>query len=206
MTREELLQKAKTAIRESKYIDFKEEFDVNSNRDWCEIIKDIAAMANSGGGAILVGIKNDGKPSGFDVTPLLQLDSAKISDKLYRYTGENVSDVDIIEARRNRHKIAVLYVPGGQPLVFTQPGTYDIGSGKQKTAFGKGTVYFRHGAKSEPGNTNDIKKVIERELESVRKSWLSKVRKVMQAPKGYHVQMLPPHVIETMALLGRRLD
>jgi len=51
------LDKARNAKRESKYIEFKERFDVNQSQYWCEIIKDIVAMANSGGGCILIGVK-----------------------------------------------------------------------------------------------------------------------------------------------------
>jgi len=49
------------AKRESKRIDFKERFDTQAAGEWCEIIKDIVAMANSGGGAILFGTDNIGK-------------------------------------------------------------------------------------------------------------------------------------------------
>jgi len=41
-----LLERAKTAKRESKYVGFKEKFDIYSSQDWCEIIKDIVAMYN----------------------------------------------------------------------------------------------------------------------------------------------------------------
>jgi hypothetical protein len=68
---------------------------------------------------------------------------------------------------------------------------------KQKRAFGRGTVYFRHGAKSEPGNSNDLRRVIERELEKIRKSWLGNIRRVVRAPVGSHVQVLPPRVVES---------
>ena len=37
---------------ETASLDFKSEFNPNSNQDWCEVIKDIAAIANSGGGII----------------------------------------------------------------------------------------------------------------------------------------------------------
>ena len=44
------------------------------------------------------------------------------------------------------------------PLVFTRVGTSEIAHGRQKTVFSVGTVYFRHGAKSEPGTSEkDIK-------------------------------------------------
>jgi hypothetical protein len=63
--------------------------------------------------------------------------------------------------------------------------------GKQKTAFSVGTVYFRHGAKSEPGTSDDIRKVIERQLEFIRKSWIKSVKKVVQAPPGSQIVTLP---------------
>jgi predicted HTH transcriptional regulator len=47
--------------------DFKSTFDVNAPGDWLEIIKDIVAFANSGGGTILIGVNDDGTPSGAEV-------------------------------------------------------------------------------------------------------------------------------------------
>jgi len=195
-TKNEILERAKKVKRESKAIDFKEAFDVNSSQDWCEIIKDIVAMANSGGGVIFFCIKNDGTPSEFDVTRVLNTDPAAWTDKIAKYTGEQFSDFEIREVDKNGHKVAALAIFSVSiPMVFIKPGTYDIGGGKQQTAFGKGTIYFRHGAKSEPGNSDDIRKVIERELERIRKSWLGNIRKVVKAPVGYNVQVLPPEVI-----------
>lgn len=192
----EMLEKAKNAKRESKYIDFKERFDVNSPQDWCEIIKDIVAMANSGGGVILIGVRDDGAPSGFDIAPILNIDSAKLTDKIAKYTEVQFSDFEITEIDKNRYKTVALLICGvSVPMVFIRPGTYDIGGGRQQTAFGRGTVYFRHGAKSEPGDSNDIRRVIERELERSRKSWLGNIRKVVKAPAGYRVQLLPPEII-----------
>jgi len=37
------------------------------------------------------------------------------------------------------------------PIVFTAHGRYGVAGGGQKSAFCQGAVYFRHGAKSEPG-------------------------------------------------------
>jgi len=47
---------------ETDDLDFKEQFDPMSRQDWCELIKDIAAIANSGGGAIIVGVKTTAPP------------------------------------------------------------------------------------------------------------------------------------------------
>lgn len=192
------LDKVKNTKRESKYLDFKERFDISKDQDWCEIIKDIVAMANSGGGCILIGARNDGTPSGWDATPVLNLDLAQITDKIVKYTGEQYADFDIQEVKKNDHRLVALLIHSvSVPMVFIQPGTYNIGDGKQKTAFGKGTIYFRHGAKSEPGNGKDLKECIDREVENIRKSWLGNIRKVVEAPHGYRVNILPPQVVES---------
>ena len=197
----ELIEKAKNAERESEDIDFKEKFDPESAQDWCEIIKDIVAMANSNGGIILIGIKDNGIASGFDVTPILILDPAQVTDKIAKYTGEQFSKFIITEIDKDGNKVAAFLIDRVSiPMIFIKPGTYDIGGGKQKMAFGVGTIYFRHGAKSEPGNSNDIRKVIEKELDSIRKLWLDNIRKVVEAPPGSHVQILPLQIVESTLL------
>jgi len=52
----DLIQKALTAKRESKHVEFKQGFDPGSAREWCELIKDLAAIGNSGGGIIVFGL------------------------------------------------------------------------------------------------------------------------------------------------------
>lgn len=185
-----------TAKRESKRLDFKRSFDPASTADWCEILKDIAAFANSGGGNILVGVNNDGSPSGdTSVGTVLALDPAMVTDKVASYTGAQFDGVAIVEATKVSVAIAVLSVSAAQsPLVFTRPGTYALPDGKQKMAFSQGTLYVRHGAKSEPANSNDVERIIERRLQEARKEWMLGIRKVVAAPSGSTVTVLPPGV------------
>jgi hypothetical protein len=83
--------------------------------------------------------------------------------------------------------VALLIQPVAIPLVFQKPGTYDVGGGKQRTAFGVGTIYFRHVAKSEPGTSEDLRRVIARQLECLRRDWVKGVRRVVQAPPGSQI-------------------
>lgn len=197
-----LIDKALAAERESKHIDFKSTVDFSEPATWCELIKDIISMANSGGGAIVIGCDNRGKPIGSDISGVLSLDPAIITDQVHKYTGVQFSEIEIIEKIKQRHKVAVILVsPVAVPIVFTKPGTYRIDAKTQKTAFSSGAIYFRHGAKSEPGNTDDIRSVLERQMEAVRKTWLKGLRKVVAAPPGSHVYTFPPsvEVIETLS-------
>jgi len=192
------LEKAIQAKRESKHVDFKETFDPASKADWCEILKDIVSMANSGGGVILIGLNNNGTPVDSDISDFLEVDQAIVADKIYSYTETHFSDVEIIELKKGVHTVAALDIgPVKVPMVFTKPGTYAVSEKEQKTAFSKGTICFRHGAKSEPGNTEDLAHAIERRLREIRKEWVDGVRKVVQAPVGSSVNVLPPEVQES---------
>jgi hypothetical protein len=185
-------ERAENAKRESRYIDFKRSFDPTENGEWVELIKDFVAMANSGGGAVIIGVNNDGRRSGSDLTAVLRLDPAKITDKLARYTGEHFSDFEIKEIKRGRARVAVIEVGAASDLlVFSSPGTYAMPGkpDRQKTAFSQGTIYFRHGAKSEPATATDVATFIDRRLDEIREKWLSDIRRVITAPPGTEVAL-----------------
>jgi hypothetical protein len=189
----DLISKALSAKRESKYIEFKHDFDPSSPGEVCELAKDIVAIANSGGGIIVFGLDSSGAPTGATLKALNLLDPADMANKIAKYTGPVSLEFEICQLVKDGAKLQSFVIHAVSiPIVFQKPGTYDIGGGKQKTAFGVGTVYFRHGAKSEPGSTEDIRNAIERQLDALRKSWLKGVRKVVQAPQGSHIVTLPP--------------
>jgi hypothetical protein len=192
-----LISKAIAARRESRHIEFKESFDVDSRRDWCEIIKDVVAMANSGGGLIIFGADSKGSPVSFDSSSLASIDPATVADRVHSYTESHAVEIEIVDVKRgSRSLVGWLVAPSATPLVFTKPGTSPVDAKKQHTSFGIGTVYFRHGAKSEPGTTEDIARAFEDRLETIRKEWTAGVRKIVQAPAGSRVSVLPPEVRE----------
>jgi predicted HTH transcriptional regulator len=179
MKEEKLLNLAEISKKEGKHIDFKETFDSSSVLNWCEIIKDIIAMANSGGGIILFGVKDNGTLCTFDKNIILNIDPATISDKIQSYTNENFSEFKISEIRIKNRLIASFIISETPiPVVFTRNGADNIIKNKHRPAFIKGSVYFRHGAKSEPGDTNDIRQSIDRTVNNIRKSWFDGVRKI----------------------------
>lgn len=194
----DLAAHALQAKRESKYVEFKERFNPSSAEDWCEIVKDIVAIANSGGGALVIGVKNDGSPSGADVTSTLELDPAVLTDKIKKYTRRDFSAFQIHDADKEGSRIAILVIDEAQPsFVFEEPGTYSTSDGKQKTAFSRGTIYVRHGAKSEPMTNADMFQANERLLELFRKEWIGKVKKVVEAPLGSKISVQDSTVRQT---------
>jgi len=187
-----LLEKALLAKRESTHIEFKEEFDPTLSSAWCEVIKDIVAIANSGGGIIVFGLDSRGVPTGRSVDKILDIDPAMVTDKLHSYTEVHFADFGIHEISKAKSRLGAFQIGASRvPIVFTSPGTYAVDGAKQKTAFAKGTLYFRHGAKSEPGTSEDLRAFVERELETIKRSWLDGITKVVEAPAGSSIAILP---------------
>ena len=185
-TSRELAEAAAAAESETADIDFKERFNPQSRRDWCEAIKDIVAMANSGGGCLVFGVRDDGTPSGWDPSPVLSLDPARVTDSVSKYTTRQFAGFEIIATNRGGTAIVVLVVSEVRtPLIFTKPGTYSVDGGRQKTAFAQGTLYFRHGTKSEPGMAEDLAELLDRRMTEERDRLLKNVRMVLNAPQGY---------------------
>jgi hypothetical protein len=184
------LLRAAEARRESKLVEFKERFDPGNDGEWLELTKDIAAIANVGGGVIVIGVRNDGAASGADVRPVLTIDGANICNKLASYLGEDFDDFEIDAVMRGRSKVAAIVVGPAEeaPLAFVRPGTYTDPQRpeRQKSAFGRG-VYFRHGAKSEPSTREDLRLFIDRRLNLIRDDWLGGIRQVMTAPEGAEI-------------------
>jgi hypothetical protein len=179
------------AAEERAALDFKSQFDPQQTADWCELIKDVIAMANSGGGRIVIGVNDDGSPSGADVVAFLNLDSADVSNKLHKYTEEHFSDFRVSSGTLLGQTVAILDVRAVRfPIVFSAPGQYEFAPGRQKTAFGKGTIYFRHGSKSEPGSSADLRDALDRELARVKEFWLQGITRVVEAPPGSEIQIV----------------
>lgn len=186
MTNTALIEQAVAATEENDLIDFKQEFSPENNAAfWAETVKDIVAFANTRGGIIVFGLDDFGVDTGIDCSKLRAFDNAALTDQVRKYTNFELNSISIIDVERNGRKYpAILIEPVSVPIVFTRVGTYEVASGKQKTAFSLGTIYFRHGSKSEPCNREDISECINRNLNATRKEWLGNIRKVVEAPFG----------------------
>lgn len=169
--------------------EFKREFDA-SNRSWLETIKDIVAMANSGGGQIFFGLDNEGQPTeGHVVT----IDPADVTNKIAKYSSEQFSNFSIVKETTSGKTITCLEVRTSSiPIIFTSPGTYeaDDSKGKQITVFGRGTIYFRHGAKSEPGTSNDLRIWEKTVADNAVQALKDNLRQVVELPTGHKARVI----------------
>lgn len=185
---------ARARAGESQVLDFKAEFE-DCTRGWCELVKDIVAMANTCGGLIVFGISDDGEPTQADVSNVRKIDPARITDKVACYSGVQFAGFKLRPYEQGGGEFpAIEIVPVKSLIVFNKPGTYPLPEDKQKqkTAFAQGTVYVRHGAKSEPANSDDIRQFVDRRIEEVAERWKQGIAQVVEAPLDHEIHVVPP--------------
>lgn len=187
-----ILDQALIASAETSQWDFKQSFDPTSDPEWIELLKDILALSNSGGGLILFEVLDNGFPVGCDADALLAVDPAIVTDKAFKYSGVHLDTFRLVRCKKDTVDLCALLAGSAEyPIAFQRVGTYSVGDGKQKTAFSQGTVYFRHGAKSEPAVTEDFRIFFERKTERLREGWLRNMKAVLDSPPESVFAVLP---------------
>ena len=168
-----LLSRAENASRSSKRVALK------AAVDYVELVRDIAAMANSGGGVIVL----EGAAGA---------DEELIHEELARYAEPDFEGFTVEPLTRGGRPATAVVVEEvrNTPLVFARQGRYREPEGAEHVAFVRGGLYFRHGAKSEPATGEDVRDFIRRQLEATRTQWLANIRQVMHAPDGAEVAVI----------------
>jgi hypothetical protein len=169
MATDRYLGRAANATRSSKRVALRDSVD------FVELVRDVAALANSGGGVIVL----DG---------IAGVDEELLHEQLGQYAEPEFEGFDVEPVSRNGRPSTAVVVEGvrNAPLVFTQTGRV----GGDHVAFVRGGLYFRHGAKSEAATGDDVRDFIRRQLEATRTQWLANIRQVMHAPDGAEVAVI----------------
>lgn len=143
---------------EHQRLDFKQVLNLGDTRGKAELAKDVLAIANSGGGHLIVGVKDVGRQVvGLSANDLgLLRDSKSVNDKLKPYCGEFIQvhlaihEVDS-DSTLGRVSLALLWIPPAKSKIpAQQDGTYSQGGlgGKPEFVFRKGDVLIRRADES----------------------------------------------------------
>jgi hypothetical protein len=106
-------------------------------------------------------------------TALAAFDPAHIVDKLGKYVDVQTTEIEVAETKKAGSMGLIWKIPANDPpLVFVNPGTYEVldksGKKQQRTSFGHGTLYFRHGAKSEPARQEVLWRCVPKQADHCR--------------------------------------
>jgi hypothetical protein len=164
-----------TQSRGSTHLQIVRNFVPDRSDAWLELCVHIVAMANSGGGTIVI--------VGHDTL------GSELQRVLSAHLSQSFADFTVRAESREPTPVGVIEVAGheGAPLVFDVDGTYTGDDGQTTTVFHRGTVYVRHGRRSDPARSKDIARLVDREVDRQRRALQRNVRKASSAPKGAEV-------------------
>ena len=92
-------------------------------------------------GAIVFGIDDGGKVNDFDCAVFEKFDPADLTNKVYKHTGQQFTNFKLIRFEKDAGLLLAMLVDGVPvPVVFSKPGTYDIGGRKAEDR-----IFGRHG-------------------------------------------------------------
>jgi hypothetical protein len=144
-----------------------------SDRDELVLLRDIVAIANSGGGQLLIRLCDCEQP----------IDANDLSRRLAQFTDAHFTDFVVEEAAgADPRNVRIRIGPAAFPIVFTRAGSAAADTTKRVEIFASGSLYFRNGQASELASSRQLQSFIERLLRRVRRRWLAGIRRVVNQP------------------------
>lgn len=178
---------------ESKLQDYKITFVPNDAKARVDLVKNLVAMANAGGGQIIYG-RDETETPGVDDATCTALDSARLDDFVRKYIipapMEISHDIQVLD---NGRFVLTLTVAAAQyPIVMARKGDWKgMDSRKDSSIFLKGDIWTRHSSKTERVHFEDLRQWVERAKQDERERILSRITHLANLPEGTEIQIVP---------------
>lgn len=181
---------------ESERLDYKATCDLDNHKALLEITKHLAALLSLGG-YILVGVDDQGRPSGQMNRQLAaKFDEANLRQKISRYIEPPFDIQTATHAVQNTHLVLVYVAPHPTSFaVIKQDGHWDEpqknGKTRQRFVLRQGDVFVRQGTRSVRWQQNDVERVLQRRDDRLREAAREEAVKTMVAYReGIQAQQL----------------
>ena len=154
-------------------LDFKRACNLNTRSELLAITKDVAAFAATGG-HIVVGVNEDGTPSGlFGAGDSRLFDEATLRSKIApTFLPDTISITTAIH-ELNGAPVAIVYIAPHSDgfIVLQRDGDFTDTTGQQRQEFRAGDVYVRRGSSSRVWNHDEASAALERAMNLRRERW-----------------------------------
>ncbi len=169
--------------RETNRVDYKETFYKNDKKLQQDFSKDISALANIGGGYLVIGVDNKKLPVGISPEIEKDLDPTIISKIFSKYISPTINlhtYVGNFLYKKKKLRIGIIYVPEFEkrPHIIKETFTYyDQQKNVDVTNLYKGTIYVRKHTSSQPLDSDSWEELLERfylKLTKIRRGEISR--------------------------------
>ncbi|MFF0828145.1 ATP-binding protein [Brevibacillus sp. NPDC003359] len=135
--------------------DYKRDIHLNPNNSFANLLKDIIAFANSGGGWLVLGVDDNCSIIGVEH----KIDPTSLGEKIISVTGEQLLfDLNYYSIYKETEKIVgLLYVHDAEKVIVSP---VNLNNDKGKPIVSENTIYYRRNASSIKANTDDLNSLI----------------------------------------------
>ena len=179
---------------EDTQVDYKESLDLNSEKEWLGLTKDVMAFANTIGGYLVFGVKD----SSFDLVGLdyqtadfLQ-QTDKLQQKINRHVDPAITTIRAKGCEVRKRRIVVIYVPEsiGLTHMISKNGVHVFPSGEKKTVLREGTIFIRRSGGNKLVKSRDLDSILQRRIDHFKSNFLSNIARIVEAPPDGEVFVL----------------
>lgn len=167
--------------REDNKWDFKQDIKFKPKEQFYELLKDILAFSNSGGGHLLLGVE-DKTHKLIGVTNFI--DEADLGQKIYTALGYTIN-VELTYFKHNDGNreidLGILYIPNSQKICVS-PKTY---TGENKTIIQSDVVYVRRNTSSVIANSEDLQELAYKILKKGKYEFSDRDKEIIERNKKF---------------------
>lgn len=176
--------------KESSEIEFKESFHSPKHKDK-KLHKWIASFANSNGGLIIYGVKNNGELIGLQNNKLRDFDNKILSEELLDYFAPEIN-FELFIKEVNGFELGFLYIHKAieKPIITIKTANNSIQ---------ESDIFYRYPGQSRKISYGDLRKIIEDRYEKLNERWI----KLMSNVASIGIENVGLLNIEKGELLGQ---
>jgi hypothetical protein len=158
---------------ESPKLDYKSEIDHSSTPSVQRLVKHVLAMANTVGGYIILGVKDDGQREGLTPEQCRRLDDATVQAWVRGYTSVPCALAvhNSVEFEGGQYVVLAVLGLTDRLAVAMADAQYQDPNGKNQFVFRRGDVLVRHGTSSERWLQADADFLIARARQAQKELW-----------------------------------
>ena len=176
---------------EGRQQDYKLMFDPDNPEAKVDLVKNLVAMANAGGGQIVFG-RDEISIFGLDKATCQALDSARLIDIVTRYIKPAQIEISHEIHQISGSYILTIYVGAAKyPIVMSRKGDWKgMNSRKERPLFLQGDIWIRHGSKTERITFEDMRAWFEQIRREERERILSRITHLVNLPDNAEIQIV----------------
>lgn len=186
---------------ETPILDRKVTFDHEDPKAKLELVRDLVAIANTGGGRIVVG-HDEVNEVGVTQDVVEALDSSKVAEWMANFASPLPVHLshDARALAGGKFLVTLTISASEFPIVISRRGLWKGADSKRdRPVFEPGEVFVRHSTRTEKANYEDIRRWILKAREAERESILDRITTFVKLPEGAALQVVSQagHPIDT---------